>query len=500
MDAVKEVWKSVPVNQSNIIDNTVWFDMVQTQGNEMNVYQLDQYKKNPKKRFHTNTAHDEKLYPDLWKLAVKVHDHLCKNRKDYPRLASNKSDARHFIGDLIAKHRRIVNRADINGVNDMLFHLEIIKEVNKDKNVFYYLSQDEMEKVLLQKWGISSAMNMQISVNEKVRLFGIIFNSADLREYLPDLCNKSLSGNRRALDAARSRKAAAIKVLCNRFIDDEVVVSLPQKWTDPATAINIDKQMGDGTYEEHGKFDPNNLNRIKLPWQEHHIKTMFALVQTEYNKSMDKYTKGTGGGSGDDVNYSSWQYRDETRLAGYSEQQNQLYLTLIYMWDKEHGYAFVTTKDKLPEDCGREDDDDIIKTPTTGKSEDDNIMMVIRNLSSERAINNRQLMDVMKGNDDSIGDIVSDIAKTNEQIDKFEIKLQSLEEKKRMIKQGSGSSSSKKKQAKIVKEDIKNNTKMVGSLKKTLEEQRKQLATVNHEENNDNINSSDSNSSGYEST
>ncbi len=52
---------------------------------------------------------------------------------------------------------------------------------------------------------------------------------------------------------------------------------------------------------------------------------------------------GTGGGSGLPENYVIWQERDDTTISGYISQiAADLYLTIVYMWDRMHDFPFVT--------------------------------------------------------------------------------------------------------------------------------------------------------------
>jgi hypothetical protein len=75
-------------------------------------------------------------------------------------------------------------------------------------------------------------------------------------------------------------------------------------------------------------------------------------MDKEYHMVMDKYTQGTGGGSGLDENYVAWQQCDELHVINYTNQQASLiYLTVVHMWDKMYGFPFVSVKDTLPLEC-----------------------------------------------------------------------------------------------------------------------------------------------------
>lgn len=59
---------------------------------------------------------------------------------------------------------------------------------------------------------------------------------------------------------------------------------------------------------------------------------------------MEKYTTGTGGGSGMPEYCIIGQERDEKMTTGsISPIAVDLYLTVVHMWDRMHDYPFVTT-------------------------------------------------------------------------------------------------------------------------------------------------------------
>ena len=141
-----------------------------------------------------------------------------------------------------------------------------------------------------------------------------MFNIPEIRELIPDLTGKLRSSHRRDIDAEKSKQALAMKLLHQRFIDLEVQIELPLKWHNPQTREAIDRFQDARTFLNHGNFDPNNAQRIALPFTEKHVKSIFLKIMTESNKSMENYTKGTGGGPGDDANYVAWEQREETNF------------------------------------------------------------------------------------------------------------------------------------------------------------------------------------------
>jgi hypothetical protein len=117
------------------------------------------------------------------------------------------------------------------------------------------------------------------------------------------------------LDAASSRKLAGFCMLFTRFIDKEVVVTLPEKWLQEETKTSIDALTCDSTFDLHGKFNPNNLVRIVLNWTQKDVSGIFGKVVLEYQVCMKKYTMGTGGGPRAPEIFSTWQIWDETYVS-----------------------------------------------------------------------------------------------------------------------------------------------------------------------------------------
>ncbi len=60
---------------------------------------------------------------------------------------------------------------------------------------------------------------------------------------------------------------------------------------------------------------------------------------------------GTGGGSGAPENFSTWPTCDETHVSTYIQQNTNLYLAVVHIWDKQFGFPFVPKRDPMPVDC-----------------------------------------------------------------------------------------------------------------------------------------------------
>jgi hypothetical protein len=98
-------------------------------------------------------------------------------------------------------------------------------------------------------------------------------------------------------------------MLHTKFIDNEVVVELPETWTSEETQETMDERHGPGTFADYCTFNPNNLACLELPWTEEDVMRIFEKMVAEYQAMMDFYTKGTGGGPGAPENYADWMHR-----------------------------------------------------------------------------------------------------------------------------------------------------------------------------------------------
>ena len=87
---------------------------------------------------------------------------------------------------------------------------------------------------------MSPTSMMKITVDDKVRVAGLLMTQAPLREYLSDLTGRSWGGDQQALDASRARRNTGLQLLHANFIDNQVMVTIPPKWFNDNTKEKID--------------------------------------------------------------------------------------------------------------------------------------------------------------------------------------------------------------------------------------------------------------------
>ena len=75
---------------------------------------------------------------------------------------------------------------------------------------------------------------------------GIVLGVEDLKDYVGDLKKAKKSGTRRNLYGSNPQRLAMLSLAHAKFIDKEVVITMPEKWTEANTKLTIDKHQVDG--------------------------------------------------------------------------------------------------------------------------------------------------------------------------------------------------------------------------------------------------------------
>ena len=133
----------------------------------------------------------------------------------------------------------------------------------------YIVLQAIIVDILVQRYGMESE-NKKIITDGKVCVAGILITDPDMRGFIPALTGTAWNGDRQSLDLSLSRKVAGLRLLYEKFVDPEVNVIILSKWLEPQTSTSINTFLGEGVYEQHGQFNPNNTQRISLPWLHRH--------------------------------------------------------------------------------------------------------------------------------------------------------------------------------------------------------------------------------------
>lgn len=251
---------------SLLLPEKEFWEQIQDNGREMSPDELKKYGGNNKTvRNHLRLGN--RLYRDLHKLCGDIHDiYLPKKEHHFPHLPKRKTDAIKKIFPILLELRFSRGVPEIcaergSGIDKAQF--EFAQCSTHDPA--YFLSQRQLLKTCLERFGATEKDLKVVTDDDRLRIFGIIFME-DVREYIPSLVGGA-GDNRLSLDAWRSRKKTALRLIQSRFIDKEIKVDLPAEWTRDETKDIFDEQTKyDGFYDSLN-FNPNNPTRIDVNWQ-----------------------------------------------------------------------------------------------------------------------------------------------------------------------------------------------------------------------------------------
>ncbi len=111
----------------------------------------------------------------------------------------------------------------------------------------------------------------------------------------------------------------------------------------------IDSEMGNGFYSSLNYY-------LTLPWDYKMIENIVKTTISNYNECMPFYMSGTGGGDRHNGSDVVWEEHEGAEFASYISNPNKrMYLNIIYMWDKQHGFPLLVTKEEIPTDIAIDD-------------------------------------------------------------------------------------------------------------------------------------------------
>ncbi len=158
---------------------------------------------------------------------------MSENAELFPRLPNhkNKAKANHSIWKMIAKKRFFVARLDIHNRPQGKVGLELFNSVEFEystKNELFVLPQQDIIKLCHASYG-KLAMSRKPTTDNKVCAIGIAITDEDIRQLLPDMLGKTKAGTHSELDATASRSRRGFHLLHGKFVDKEMVITLPEQ-------------------------------------------------------------------------------------------------------------------------------------------------------------------------------------------------------------------------------------------------------------------------------
>ncbi len=507
-DIIANTLRDLLLDPNAYIKSEKWNELLQEPGAELDDEQKAEVKNKPTKRYTMKIRFSDRLFRDLYKLSEMFYivcQHDSMGGKWFPKLPKNKSDSVHKIGKWIAENRIRVQRGDIHTHQDDELKALLEDDKYKDKQVLYYLPQREIIQHFFGIWGKKFDDVFKPTTDDILRLFGIMLTCEDVREFIPDLiCSRRSQKGRQNLDAASTRKAAAWLLLLTKFIDEEVIIKFPVKWGHEDFIRRINERAGvDDFYSKHGAFNPNNTERMNLPWTVKLLEIVLTEGRGHYEEMMKSYTMGTGGGPGAPENFADWKERDESYILRYTDQQvAMLYLTIVFMWDKLHDFPLKPAVG--PMHGGREDEtysgeggdgDDSTPAPSSGKSTkgggNAQLVAALEDMNSQRKRATKDIIAAVMGNGDeamtgSCTDkqhkLVMQMKETRESINEMKIELKTLRQKRKLCedKYKQDPSKKKKKKAKKISVECDIQENMIATLTTTLMQYNKELEKLNN--------------------
>lgn len=256
-----------------------------------------------------------RIYKDLYALAKKLVDNLDKG--GFVSLPKNKTVCRRGIAKALLARRKWIGDAE---------------------NGSFILSQEEIVGFICARWSPMAGVGtggVGATDNDKIRLIGILLSEEHCLDY--EIINgyHISTGNRADIDNPAMRTKAAWARVAITFNNNEWKVAHPQLW--------------DTASDKPGfvDLDPNDASRFSLIRDGIWLSNLYKAIIKDYKVSFEKYTKGTGGGPGDPCDYHDWENRPDVTFHRYADE-SKLFLTWIYMRDKEIGFKLCSKYDEIP--------------------------------------------------------------------------------------------------------------------------------------------------------
>lgn len=245
---------------------------------------------------------------------------------------------------LTVRESHKTKRRDISEVTHPLYWNFVKDETDMDK-IFYLVDQKQFLRKAVGLWGSSLEKSMKMfSKDDQVRLVGILLLDS-FRDRL-DVIQDNRKPRCVLDDNANMNKKVCFEEASKLFRDENITVLHPENWLEAVY------KHGEGM-----EIEPNNPDRINLPWVGEDMQAIYIAVMKKYKATMKNWTKGTGGGSGAPEDYCNWETRDATEYyKGYADKfGGGMELTWIYMKDLKHGLPLYSSFKGLPDSAKMED-------------------------------------------------------------------------------------------------------------------------------------------------
>jgi len=341
-------------DDENYLNQEDWFRSLQDDGIGFTALDDSQWEKSPRKKKYSHITYQRMHYKQLFKLAQNIFAlYNAKKQNLFRFMLKNRSDAIHKIGMYIANNRFSKARGDIHSVGQGYNYIQYITNTEyAQRNSFYFLDQRTVLNHFLEMWSSESLQEqLKAKDGDRLRAIGILFQE-DMREYIPYILSGNDRSKRLTIDEWTGERNKCFAEIYKRFNDPGTIVTLPIKWDHHDTKNTINRRFessGISWDDFNDQFNPNDLSRIALNRTEVSVRQIVGSTVSAYNTVMSNYTKNTGGGSGDDADFVTWQERDETDIADDDwNVKTSVYLTVVHMFNKSYDFPLVVTQEDIP--------------------------------------------------------------------------------------------------------------------------------------------------------
>lgn len=439
------------IDVGNYHDQEEWFRLLQDDGIGFTKIDTYHWGQKPNKRKSRHITFQGMHYKQLFTLAQNIYSLYNSEKESYfGNILKNKSDAIHKIGMYIANNRYSAAKGDIHSIGQGFDYKQFTSnEEYKDRKAFYFVEQELVLKHFLELWSSSSLKEqLKTTPSDRLRAIGLLFQE-DLRKYIPYILSATDRQKRLTRDEWSRKRNTCYHLLTERFIDPEYVVAFPPKWfleqTKQKINTKFDSAPGKTWDDFNSLFDPNDPARIALPRTESFLKHIVCTTLSTYNTVMIDYTKNTGGGDGEDAAITIWQEREDADILNYHwKLKNNVYLTVVHMYNKMYDFPLVVVKDSVPAEIQIDDSRTEMVSPMSDRGAKRKQDLDYVKLFEETRASNKKIMamcqevvaQLQKDNappKKSVFELIQNISQSHDFTKKFEIDISNLKEKKKSL-------------------------------------------------------------------
>lgn len=336
-------WESVEKDTSCYVDQSLWIELLQDEG-------IDIEKRCPKgylkpRNKATRKGNSNKAYKELCDLSNKLFE-LYSSKTEYFNInVKRQNDAvtviLGWIVDKRQRHLTSVKNVTVDSVSCQEYVDTIAKWNKAPDDAVYMMDQSSVLFEAFNTWGNNVAKVQRHLPNDYVRLVAVVLHP-DNRDLMNIVLDERKS--RADLDDPSRSKTAIFETFAAQFSAD-TLYRHPQRW-DRIDEKNLDNKE---------KVDPNDPQYKRKSWTGLELKVMYEMVMKKYKEVSKKWQAGTGGGPGAPENYEIWQERADELFQNYTGGKDFIpWLTWVYVMDMSNDGLLMARYEGLPEGIGSE--------------------------------------------------------------------------------------------------------------------------------------------------